>query len=107
MCSAWLSPGSRLLVAGVVVPDLSNSGEDSELLDLPYRLSDRAFRFFLRILRPVRTPLDRTLDRPVTREELKPIPELADMALLKRGMRLSVQPVTKAEFDIVLGLAGT
>jgi len=48
----------------------------------------------------------RTLKEPVTREALKELPQLSDMWLLKRGMRLSVQPVTKKEFETVLGLAG-
>lgn len=40
------------------------------------------------------------LPRIVTLEEIKDTPELADMVLVKRS-RLSVQPVTKAEFDAV------
>jgi len=39
--------------------------------------------------------------RPVTLAELRDQPELARMALLQRGSRLSVQPVTAAEFEIV------
>jgi predicted RNA-binding protein with PUA-like domain len=38
---------------------------------------------------------------PVSRDELKAEPGLADMKLLKRGMRLSVMPVEKKEFDLV------
>ena len=34
-------------------------------------------------------------------EELKETPGLEDMKVIKRGMRLSVQPVEKAEFQIV------
>ena len=45
------------------------------------------------------------LARPVTLEEMRELPALKDMALLKRGQRLSVQPVTKAEFDFILKLA--
>jgi predicted RNA-binding protein with PUA-like domain len=32
---------------------------------------------------------------------LKAEPKLADMTLLKKGMRLSVQPVNKKEFDLI------
>jgi len=38
--------------------------------------------------------------------ELKSRKELAGMALLQKGSRLSVQPVTKAEFDLILEMAG-
>lgn len=41
------------------------------------------------------------LKRPVSLAEIKDEPRLADMALLKYS-RLSVQPVTDAEWDIVL-----
>ena len=46
-----LAPDSRLLAAGVVVPELQGAESDTELLDLRYRLSDRAFRILLRALR--------------------------------------------------------
>ncbi|MDX1396206.1 MAG: EVE domain-containing protein [Gemmatimonadota bacterium] len=42
-----------------------------------------------------------TFDKPVTRDAMKGEPGLADMKLLKRGMRLSVMPVEKAEFELV------
>jgi predicted RNA-binding protein with PUA-like domain len=45
-------------------------------------------------------------DTPVTLTELRAAPALKDMMLLKRGSRLSVQPVTAAEFDAVVRLAG-
>lgn len=38
-------------------------------------------------------------------EDLRKIPALAKMELLRKGSRLSVQPVTKAEFEAVLKLA--
>ncbi|MQT13373.1 EVE domain-containing protein [Segnochrobactrum spirostomi] len=44
------------------------------------------------------------LKRPVSLAEIKDEPRLAEMALLKYS-RLSVQPVTDAEWDIVLELA--
>ena len=42
-----------------------------------------------------------TFAAPVTREELREIPGLADLLVLKRGMRLSITPVTRQEFDII------
>jgi predicted RNA-binding protein with PUA-like domain len=49
--------------------------------------------------------LERVFERPLTLEELKKVPALKEMELLRRGSRLSVQPVRKAEFDAVLKLA--
>lgn len=45
------------------------------------------------------------LPRPVTLDEIKADPRLADMALVKNS-RLSVQPVTPEEWAIVRGLGG-
>ena len=42
-----------------------------------------------------------TFPAPVTRDELKETPGLADLLVLKRGMRLSITPVTRREFEIV------
>ena len=41
------------------------------------------------------------LAHPVTLAELKSVPGLEKMVLLQRGSRLSVQPVTKEEWEIV------
>jgi len=43
--------------------------------------------------------------QPLALEELRGVPALAKMELLRRGSRLSVQPVTKAEFETVLRLS--
>jgi predicted RNA-binding protein with PUA-like domain len=43
--------------------------------------------------------------RPVTLEEIKARPELKDMVLLRIG-RLSVQPVSAAEWDVICRMAG-
>jgi predicted RNA-binding protein with PUA-like domain len=48
---------------------------------------------------------EKELDRIVTLEEMRKVPALADMKLLKRGMRLSVQPVTEREWKTVLELS--
>ena len=46
--------------------------------------------------------------RPVTLAELRGMPGLEKMALLQRGSRLSVQPVSAAEWEIVyrMGIGG-
>lgn len=46
---------------------------------------------------------DAAFDRLVALSELREIPELADMVLLNRG-RLSVQPVTDSEWDLITSL---
>jgi predicted RNA-binding protein with PUA-like domain len=43
--------------------------------------------------------------RPLSLAELREVPALANMELLRTGSRLSVQPVTKSEFEAVLKLA--
>ena len=40
----------------------------------------------------------------VTPDEMRVVPELADMMVLKRGMRFSIMPVTETEFDTVKGM---
>ena len=46
------------------------------------------------------------LPRPLTRSELARHPVLAGMMVMKRGSRLSVQPVTAREWRAVLAVAG-
>lgn len=48
----------------------------------------------------------RALPRVVTLEELKRVKGLERMVLLQRGSRLSVQPVTRKEWEVVCRLAG-
>src|SRR5579871_3439308 len=45
-------------------------------------------------------------ERPVTLAQMRAEPRLVGMALLRRGQRLSVQPVMPHEWKIVLELAG-
>jgi predicted RNA-binding protein with PUA-like domain len=45
--------------------------------------------------------------KPVTRDDLKACLALNDMMVLRRGARLSIQPVTAAEWQVVHRLAGT
>lgn len=48
---------------------------------------------------------EETFSAPVTRDVMKETPALADMSLLRRGMRLSVMPVGEPEFETVRKLA--
>ena len=45
------------------------------------------------------------LEQPISLQELKTIPELAEMRLLKKGNRLSIMPVEKSEWDFILALS--
>lgn len=51
---------------------------------------------------------DEGFSRTITPDDLRAIPELAEMTVLKRGNRFSITPVSKEEFDVVerLGRAG-
>src|SRR5262245_50631541 len=49
--------------------------------------------------------LGRKLPRPVTLEEMRKVPALSKMVLLRKGSRLSVQPVTEGEWTAILDLA--
>jgi len=48
----------------------------------------------------------KAIESPVKLEQIKGEPRLAEMQLLKNS-RLSVQPVTKEQFDVILELAET
>ncbi|MBM4015335.1 MAG: hypothetical protein FJ293_10285 [Planctomycetes bacterium] len=90
-----LAPDSRLVAAGVIVPELQAAGGDPELLDLRFRLSDRAFRILLRALR-ARRERDheggtvRDLARRPYRSHLEHLTDLRRLARLfqKRAARL-------------------
>lgn len=47
---------------------------------------------------------DRKLKRPITLEEIKKHPGLADFLLTKRGNRLSIFPVDKKHWDLILAM---
>jgi predicted RNA-binding protein with PUA-like domain len=50
--------------------------------------------------------LEQIFKEPLPLESLRKIPALKDMELLRRGSRLSVQPVRKSEFEAIQELAG-
>ncbi len=43
-------------------------------------------------------------ETPIPLAALRRFPELAEMLLLKKGMRLSIQPVTRSEFEFIASL---
>ena len=49
--------------------------------------------------------LEETFPAPIPLDRLRAVPALAEMELLRKGSRLSVQPVRKKEFDAILKLA--
>src|SRR5688572_30081072 len=49
--------------------------------------------------------LQEIFPKPLSLDSLRGIPALANMELLRKGSRLSVQPVRKSEFDCILKLA--
>jgi predicted RNA-binding protein with PUA-like domain len=49
---------------------------------------------------------EKEFSRPVTMDEIKANPRLQEMLLIRRGMRLSIQPVTKDQFDEIVSLGG-
>lgn len=53
----------------------------------------------------VEVKFERKFQKIITLEILKTIPELANMLLLQKGSRLSVMPVAKTDFELILGLA--
>lgn len=46
--------------------------------------------------------LRRKLKRPIALAALRANPKIGDMLLLRRGSRLSIQPVTPREWDVIL-----
>jgi predicted RNA-binding protein with PUA-like domain len=50
--------------------------------------------------------LDQVFQQPLSLDSLRGIPALAQMELLRKGSRLSVQPVRKSEFEEILKLSG-
>ena len=49
---------------------------------------------------------EKELTRPVTLKEIKGVPRLANMMLVGRGVRLSIQPVTGDEWEEIVSLGG-
>ena len=56
----------------------------------------------LSFIRRMDIKLVKEFKNPVTLASIKSNPKLKSMKLIQRGQRLSVQPVTKAEWDEIL-----
>ena len=87
-------------VASAPYPDPTQFDPASDYYDA--KATDDAPRWFVVDVKAVKKLL-----RPVTLSELRNDLRLADMRLVQRGNRLSVMPVTEAEFGVVLELAET
>jgi len=46
----------------------------------------------------------KTLIRVISLKELRTYPEIEDLALVRRGNRLSIMPVTAAQWDFILSV---
>jgi predicted RNA-binding protein with PUA-like domain len=86
-------------VARAAYPDPTQFDERSDHFDAKSRPSDPTW-FQVDVQAVAR------MKRFVTLEELRARPELEGMLLLRRGQRLSVLPVTPAEWKAVLALGG-
>jgi predicted RNA-binding protein with PUA-like domain len=84
-------------VATAAHPDPTQFDRKSDYYDAASRREEP--RWFL-----VEVKFKRKLKRVIPLTELKSRPELEGFALTSRGNRLSVLPVTKAQWDFILGL---
>ncbi|MFT6630187.1 MAG: putative RNA-binding protein with PUA-like domain [Bacteriovoracaceae bacterium] len=90
-------------IAGIAIvskeshPDLSALDSKSKYFD-PKATKDEP-RWYM-----VDVKWKKTFKRIITLAELKENTQLQEMKLLKKGNRLSIMPVTKSEFNIILDL---
>jgi predicted RNA-binding protein with PUA-like domain len=84
-------------VASEPYPDPTQFDPDSRYFDS--RSSEKNPRWML-----VDVEFIRKLRKPITLVEIKAHPGLADMLLTRRGNRLSIMPVSKEHWDLVLTL---
>lgn len=86
-------------VCHIAQPDPSQFAKKSEFFD-PKATAAKPIWFCVQVefedIFPHFVPLD----------DLKKAPRLQDMLVLRKGQRLSIQPVTSAEFEIVCELGG-
>jgi predicted RNA-binding protein with PUA-like domain len=80
-------------------PDFSQFDRESDYFD-PKATNEKPYWYMVEI------EFVRKLPEPQSLEKLRGLKELAGMALLKKGQRLSVQPVTEAEWKTICNLAG-
>lgn len=85
-------------ISGAARPDPTQFDRKSPYFDPRSRREDPAWL-------SVEVSFERRLPRIITLDELRAVPALAGMQLLRRGNRLSVTPVTAAEWKAILALA--
>lgn len=85
-------------VAKAAIPDPTQFDKKSEYFD-PKATREKP------IWHCVTVAFEAKFDRPVTLADLRAERKLASMLVLKRGQRLSIQPVTAKEFECVLKMA--
>ncbi len=103
LCLFYHSNANPLAIAGIAIvaeeatPDPTALDSRSDYFDP--KASPENPRWF-----GVRVKAHREFSPPVLRSELSDTPELFDMLLLQKGSRLSVQPVKKEHYQIILSL---
>ncbi len=86
-------------IASEPYPDPSQFDPDSKYFD--EKSTEDNPRWVL-----VDVKLIKKFDKPVLRDDIKNEPTLSDMMLIKKGSRLSIQPVTEHEWKKVHEMAG-
>lgn len=86
-------------VGGPAIPDPTQFSKKSDYFD-PKASPEKPIWYCVRV------EFARELPRFVSLAELRAQKSLANMQVLKKGQRLSIQPVTREEFQTVLNLAG-
>jgi len=87
-------------VASEAYPDFTAFKSDSKYYD-PKSTEEKP-RWFM-----VDVKFVEKFKESVSLKKIKTIPELSDMKLVQKGNRLSIMPVEKNEFDIIVNLAKT
>lgn len=78
-------------------PDFTQFDPDSKYFD-PKSTEEKPIWFMVDI------KAEKGFSKPITLEELRHVPGLGNMELLRTGSRLSVQPVSEEEWNIITGL---
>lgn len=87
------------IVVREAYPDPTALDKDSPYFDS--KSSSDNSRWFV-----VDVKLKKRLKQPVTITQMRAAAELIDLALLRKGNRLSVQPVTKQQYEYIVKLGG-
>lgn len=84
-------------IASQAYPDPTQFDPGSDYFDA--KSTTEAPRWLL-----IELAFERKLKRPITLTELKQHPALADFRLIQRGNRLSIFPIRKQHWNLILGL---